>query len=316
MPKVSVVIPVLNGERFIKEAIESVLSQTFKDLELIVVDDGSTDGTREIVQSFGPQVVYRYQSNAGADRAYNQGISMSSGDYVAFLDHDDRWYSDKVETQVAILDRLPEVGLTFSEVDDVDEFGNPIKKKTWAGRRGIKDDLIGDFRAILKRKFPIAVPSAMMIRRDVLEKIGGFDPDLPPNGHGDVEMCVLAGEKSKVYFMIRSLAQYRVHKWQMTHQRQDEIHVNFIILLDTLWNRWRDYPEYRALLLPLYGRYWTKRGREALKKHDVENAKRYLALSLRFRPFYIRCWLGLLRLQVYKMLPTLRSNSSPRNEPE
>jgi len=301
MPKVSVVIPVLNGERFITDAVESVLSQSFKDLELIVVDDGSTDGTGEIVKSFGSQLVYRYQPNAGADRAYNQGISMTSGQYVAFLDHDDLWYPDKIETQVAILDRLPEVGLTFSEVDDVDELGNPIKKKTWAGRRGIKDDLIGDFRAILKRRFPIAVPSAMMIRRDVLGKIGGFDPDLPPNGHGDVEMCVLAGEISKVYFMIRPLAQYRVHKWQMTHERRDEIHANFIILLDTLWNRWRDYPEYRALLIPLYGRYWTKRGREALKKHDVENAQRYLALSLKFRPFYIRCWLGLLRLQIYKM---------------
>ena len=86
MPKVSVVIPVLNGERFIKDAIESVLSQSFKDLELIVVDDGSTDGTGEIVKSFGSQLVYRYQPNAGADRAYNQGISMSSGRYVASED--------------------------------------------------------------------------------------------------------------------------------------------------------------------------------------------------------------------------------------
>lgn len=302
MPKVSVVIPVLNGERFIRQALESVLGQTFRDFELIVVDDGSTDGTRNIVEGFASRVIYRYQANAGADVAYNTGISIGSGQYVAFLDHDDRWYPDKLVTQVALLDQHPDVGLTYSEVDDVDEFGDPIQKRTWAGRRRIHHDLVGDCRAILRRRFPIAVPSVMMIRREVLEKIGGFDPDLPPNGHGDVELCVLAGEVSKLYFMVRALAQYRVHKWQMTHQRRDEIHANYIILLDTLWNRWTSHPEYRALLLPLYGRYWSKRGREALKNSNLEAASKCLAVSLRYRPFYPRTWLSLLKLQFRRLV--------------
>lgn len=302
MPKVSVVIPVFNGERFIQDAIRSVLRQTFRDFEIIVVDDGSTDKTKEVVQSFGAGIIYRYQMNAGADIAYNNGIAMGSGQYVAFLDHDDVWYPNKLETQVGLLNQHSNVGLTYSEVDDIDEHGNPIIKRTWAERRGIKDDLVADFRAILKRRFPIAVPSAMMIRRDILERIGGFDPDLPPNGHGDVELCVLAGEVSQLHFMIQPLAQYRVHKWQMTHQKRDEIHANYIILLDTLWRRWNDHPEHRTHLLPLYGRYWSKRGREALRKKDFLSASRYLNVSLHYRPFYPRTWLSLLELQLKRLV--------------
>jgi len=304
MPKVSVVIPVFNGERFVKDAVDSVLNQTYKDVELIVVDDGSTDGTRQIVEAFGSKVIYKYQPNAQTGTscpAYNAGISMASGEYLAFLDHDDRWYPDKLATQVAILDGHLDVGLTYSQLDDVDEHGNPIGKKTWAQRRGIKTDLLGDFREILKRRFPTTGPSTMMARRDVLERIGGFDSSTPPCGPADVELCVLAGEVSKLYFVARSLGQYRVHQGQMTHQRRGEMYPHYVVLLDTLWNRWKDHPEHRVLLLPLYGRFWCKRGRLALGNRDLESAARYLMVSLKYRPFYLRTWLGLLRLQFQRL---------------
>ncbi|HEV8342726.1 MAG TPA: glycosyltransferase [Candidatus Binatia bacterium] len=308
MPKVSVIIPVLNGERFVRDAIESVLSQTFQDFEIIVVDDGSTDRTGEVVKTFGSKVIYKYQANAGADKAYNEGIAIGSGESFAFLDHDDRWYPDKLATQVALLDLHSHVGLTYSEVDDVDEGGRPIRKRTWAERRGVHHDLVGDFRAVLKRKFPVAVPSAMMIRREILEKIGGFDCNLPAaGGYGDVEMCVLAGEISRLYFMVRPLAQYRVHKWQMTHQRRDEMYVNYIAFLDRLWNRWKDSPDKRALLLPHYGRYWSKLGREELEKRDWMAASKHLWVSLRYRPTYPRTWLALVKLQFKRLV----SHSSP-----
>jgi glycosyltransferase involved in cell wall biosynthesis len=295
MPKVSVVIPVFNGEHFIQQTIESVLAQTFQDFEIIVVDDGSTDNTAEIVKGFGGKVTYQYQANAGADIAYNAGIASATGEFVAFLDHDDAWHPEKLARQVAILDRHPGVGLTYTELEYVDEEGRLLNRTTWVEKRKVKGDLTGDFRSILFNKFPCAIPSAMMIRRNILNQVGGFDPDLPPNGHGDVEMCILAGQISQLYFTITPLTQYRMHRRQMTHQRHDEIHANYIILLDALWSRWRNRPDARALLLRLYGRHWSWRAREALKRGDRSDAMRCAKAAIRYNPYYLRPWIRLLK---------------------
>src|ERR1043166_9666270 len=132
MFKVSVIIPVYNGERFIRDAIQSVLDQTVGDVEIIVIDDGSTDGTRAAVQSFGGRISYHYQENAGADRAYNCGIAMASGEFVGFLDHDDRWYPETLQTQLEIFSKHADVGLTYSQVDLIDGDGARVRKKAWA----------------------------------------------------------------------------------------------------------------------------------------------------------------------------------------
>lgn len=303
MPKVSVVVPVFNGERFIKDSIDSVLNQTFRDIEIIVVDDGSTDRTAEIVRGYGCKLIYRYQHNQGADIAYNVGISMASGEYVAFLDHDDRWYPEKVETQVSILNRCPDIGLTYSELDGIDEFGTRIEQKTWVQRRRVKSDILTNFRAVLKRQLPVALPSAMMVRRGVLKSVGGFDESLAPGGggHADSELFILAGVVSQIYFVVRPLAQYRVHNWQGSHQRREEIRNNYIILLDGLWNRWKNCPEDRALLIPLYGYYWSRRGKDAYRRKDLESARQCLVASLRYRPFYFPTWIRLLRLHFRRL---------------
>ena len=314
MPKVSAIIPVFNGERFIKDSIESILEQTFNEVEIIVIDDGSTDRTKEFVQSFGQKVIYRRQANAGADKAYNHGISLASGDYVAFLDHDDRWYPAKLEAQVKILTSHPEIGLTYSEVDCIDEDGAPIKRRTWAERRRIRHDLIGDAAAILKRRFPVSVPSAMMFRRDVLQQIGGFDFNLPRSGgHADGKLCILAGEIAKVYFAVKPLVQYRVHQQQMTHLRRQLIHSYRINFLDSLWNHWQQQPEYRALLLPLYGRYWSKEARGAYRRNDVHLAARYLKASLNYRPFNFRTWLWLLHVKLHQLLSPMPKSVNPED---
>lgn len=302
MPKVSAIIPVFNGERFIRDSIETVLRQTFRDVQLIVVDDGSTDRTREVVQSFGGKLTYRYQANAGADNAYNAGISMATGDYVAFLDHDDRWYPGKLEAQLKILSSHPEVGLTYSEVDCIDEDGAPVRKKPWAERRHIRHDLTGDAAAILKRRFPVSVPSAMMFRHDILKRIGGFDSNLPRSGgHVDGKLCILAGEIAKVYFAVKPLTQYRVHQQQMTHLRRQQIHEYRIYFLDSLWDHWQQKPEYRVLLLPLYGRYWSKEGRAAYNRNEFNLAARYLRASLKYRPVNFRTWLWLFNVKLHQL---------------
>jgi glycosyltransferase involved in cell wall biosynthesis len=109
---VSVIIRVYNGERFLAEAIESVLNQDYRPIEIIVADDGSTDGSAEIAKSF-PEVVYRHQSNQGVCAALNLGITNASGDYLAFLDADDIWTKNNLSTQMRTLNAHPEVDIVF-----------------------------------------------------------------------------------------------------------------------------------------------------------------------------------------------------------
>src|SRR5574341_1935425 len=113
MTKVSAIIPVYNGEKYIEDAIRSVLTQTFSDLELIIVDDGSTDKTGEICKGFlsDSRVKYIYQENQGVSSARNTGIKRSNGEYVAFLDADDYWLPDKTEEQIKFLKIHKEFGM-------------------------------------------------------------------------------------------------------------------------------------------------------------------------------------------------------------
>ena len=106
---ISVVIPAYNAGRFIRRTIDSVLAQTYTDYEIIVVDDGSTDNTAEIVKSYGSKVRYIYQQNAGDGAARNTGIYAAKGEWIAFLDHDDEWLPEKLRLQMELLKRNPQL---------------------------------------------------------------------------------------------------------------------------------------------------------------------------------------------------------------
>jgi glycosyltransferase involved in cell wall biosynthesis len=113
-PLVSVIIPVYNGARFLRAALESVLAQTYRNFEVIVVDDGSVDDSGVIAQSF-PEVRYIHQTNQGVAAARNHAIEVARGEYFAFLDQDDLWTADKLKLQIAYLLSHPEVGYTLTQ---------------------------------------------------------------------------------------------------------------------------------------------------------------------------------------------------------
>ena len=128
---VSVIIPVFNSERYIASAVESVLKQTYKEFELIVVNDGSTDKTVKVLEQYIDRIHYAYQPNKGVAAARNAGIRASKGEYIAFLDSDDLWIRDTLILHVNYLQNNPNIGLVYGEVLVIDERGKRRELFRW-----------------------------------------------------------------------------------------------------------------------------------------------------------------------------------------
>jgi glycosyltransferase involved in cell wall biosynthesis len=168
MPKVSVIIPAYNGERYIKQAIDSVLRQTYLDREIIVVDDGSTDNTREILESYGGRLNWIAQENQGVAASRNTGLKLARGEYIAFLDQDDIFLPDKLTFQIPLLEEEPSLGLVSSGWQIVNDTGNIVAAvQPWQKLTHL--DLVG----LIVWK-PVFL-GAMVFRRCWLDRVGGFD---------------------------------------------------------------------------------------------------------------------------------------------
>jgi glycosyltransferase involved in cell wall biosynthesis len=168
--QVSVIIPTYNRSRIIKEAVDSVLAQDYKDVEVIVVDDGSTDNTSETLASYGDEISVLFQDNKGVSAARNRGIAEASGQFVAFLDSDDLWLPQKLSTQVEFFQQTPDAFICQTEEIWV---RNGIRVNP--GKRHKKPSGM-IFEPSLE--LCLVSPSAVMIRRDVLDDAGGFDETL------------------------------------------------------------------------------------------------------------------------------------------
>jgi len=182
MPTFSVIIPTYNRERFICEAIDSVLQQTFGECEILVVDDGSSDNTRTVLERYGNSIVYIYQENSGVSVARNTGIRRASGEWIAFLDSDDVWKKDYLSTQVAQIAAYPHavahiVNSVYVHPDGeqkVDHFEEIDVLKEFDGKRCLL--LEKPFRVIVSCSHWFLQPIVM--RRNVLMQMDLLDPDL------------------------------------------------------------------------------------------------------------------------------------------
>jgi glycosyltransferase involved in cell wall biosynthesis len=174
MPAVSIVIPAYNADRTILETIESVQNQTFTDFEIIVINDGSTDRTLEVLQSISDDrlKIFTYE-NGGVSTARNRGIAHAVGEFIAFLDSDDLWTPDKLELQYAALKHNPTAGVAYSWTQFMDEQGDtrifrPAPPTQYAGQV---------YAQLLKGDF-IYSGSNVLVRRQAINEIGLFDPTL------------------------------------------------------------------------------------------------------------------------------------------
>lgn len=162
-PLVSVIIPVYNCERYLAQAIESVLAQTYSPLEIIVINDGSTDGSEAVARQFLPKIRYCAQSNQGLGATRNRGAQLAQGDYLAFLDADDLWTPDKLERQMALFNDDPHLDIAFGYVQ---QFYTPELEAELKSKIAYAEEIIKGHHA-----------GTMLIKRDSFFKVGLFETD-------------------------------------------------------------------------------------------------------------------------------------------
>ena len=209
MPKVSVIIPTCNRAEYITQAIDSVLAQTYTDYEIIVVDDGSTDNTKEVMEPYMDRIRYIYQENAGVSAARNTGIKAAKGDWVAFLDSDDEWLPGKLAVQIRAVERHPQlvahmVNVNLTNYNDSGLSSFLHCKFPFEGNEGIIDD---PFIQHFKYK-TIAMPVAVMCRKECAIKAGLFDESFVCGEDYDF-MCRLALQGSWGYCWDELAMMYR-----------------------------------------------------------------------------------------------------------
>jgi glycosyltransferase involved in cell wall biosynthesis len=206
---VSVIIPAYNCEKFINETLVSVINQSYSKLEIVVIDDGSTDGTRERVLSFKGQdsrIEYVNQSNSGVSAARNTGVSVSKGDYIAFLDADDVWLPDNISLKIEKIES-GDFGLVHSDAYIIKE-DSSLTGKIISGREGF---LLNDLLAW--KETQVSGPSGVLIKKEIIKDVGLFDTYLSTSA--DFDFFIRVAEKFKIGRVAVPTWKYRTHSSNM-----------------------------------------------------------------------------------------------------
>ena len=197
---VSVVIPVFNGERFLRDAVQSVLDQKYSPIEIIIVDDGSTDGTAVVARSLGETVRYLYQANQGPAASRNRGIEYAQGSLIAFADADDLWPSEKLEVQLPYLINDPAIEIVMGRIQQV-RLSKSVNGQTQA-------------EEFAEPAFSVNLGS-VVIRKSVFERVGLFDESMRYSE--DVDWFMRAREAGAAIVTIDAVTLlYRQHEENMT----------------------------------------------------------------------------------------------------
>jgi glycosyltransferase involved in cell wall biosynthesis len=288
-PAVSVVIPSYNYGRFIAGAVESVLAQTVNEIEVIVVDDGSTDGTAEVIAPYLADRRVRFfpLEHAGVSAAKNTGVRLSRAPLVAFLDADDLWLPAKLERQLALFRADPELGAAFTRRLLINEHGQEVEYRQPVLHRG----------NILERLFVVnfICQSSAVVPRDVLHEVGMFDERCPPVE--DFDLWLRVARAYRFDYVDEPLVKYRVGHVSLSSRNEEKL----LIALEVM-RRFLDERGGRDVIDPAVVRrakaetYFhlslAKRPRAPLA------ALRFNLLGLAMEPGYLPAWKGLASLPI------------------
>lgn len=234
-PRVSVVIPAFNRGDLLIEALESVLAQSYRDYEIIVVDDGSTDQTARLIEPYLDRLTYLWQPNQGVAHARNTGILKARGELICFLDSDDLWTPGKISSQVRFADEHPNYGLVAAEIAAFDaqgDYAHRAKASLYRIRNGfVLEHLL--FSNWIQT-------STVMVRRECLEKVGLFDEDVGQFGE-DWLLWMRVAAEFPVYFLPEPLVRYRIHPQSLMSHQPEAQYESLMLILDKL----RELPKFR-----------------------------------------------------------------------
>jgi glycosyltransferase involved in cell wall biosynthesis len=289
VPAVSVVIPAFNAERHIAEALGSVRDQTLRDVEVIVVDDGSRDGTLREVQKFAGKMdlIVVAQANAGASAARNAGIVRARGRYCAFLDADDLMLPERLAVQKELLDAQPDLGLVHTDLMTFDERGTIHQT-----RRAFSDPCGG---MVLDRLLldNFITTSTVMAWKDRVIEAGMFNVNRRISH--DLELWLRMAARWKVAYIERPLVRYRYLPGSLS----DDKVATARDALDVIVDFWREHPQDRRDRPRVYRTSLAKQlaaaGDATLARGSRGGAIAYLMRSLRLNPWNLRSWKSLTK---------------------
>lgn len=215
-PLVSVIIPTFNCESYIAETINSVLNQDYASIELIIIDDGSTDKTRHIISDYKDKLKLITQNNSGVCVARNRGIKEAAGQFICLMDHDDYWFPDKISRQVAEFLSHPEIGIVYSNFTlwKSNSDGTFVSPDTF-GNQLINDEIDDHYSGWIYHLLLLdcwVLTSTAMIRAEVFDECGVFDENLPYSE--DWDLWLRAARKYPFLKLHRSTTLYRQHSGQ------------------------------------------------------------------------------------------------------
>lgn len=288
--KVSVIIPTFNSALFLPQSIESILKQTYKPFEIIVVDDGSTDDTKEKIRPYFDSITYYYKNNGGPASARNFGIRKSEGELVAFLDADDMWLPDKLSLQIEYIKQNQAIGAVFAiqmirgvREKDVMKFGAFVESRMNDGH--IFDEL-------LKNNF--IGTSTIIVKREILDRTGLFDEDRKLISVEDINLWLRIARYYKFGFINKILGIKSFHA--------DSLTLNFEQMYNADIYNFRklaiSFPEWELNKNRSYyigmGNYYYGFGDEYFSRRLYSKARRNFFRSLFYLPRQPKLWIRLI----------------------
>ncbi|MGH8547797.1 MAG: glycosyltransferase [Methylococcales bacterium] len=287
-PLVSVIIPSYNSEAYIAETIDSVLMQDYPAIELLIVDDGSTDRTLEVIQSYGQLLRLISQENRGVSAARNRGIQEAKGQFICLLDHDDYWYSDKISRQIGVFEAHPETAIVYSNhtlwhADSAGIFPDPDS----FNRISVNDDIDHDFSGWIYHLLLLdcwVLTGTAMIRSEVFRKCGVFDESLPFSEDWDLWIRI---SRAYPYQKLRNVTTlYRQHL-QQDSKKLRSVDYRTVLLINSV-NKWGLYSQDKRCLPTSQFYRQLAQHHAAFGLHHLQSGSKKIAM-LSFFKAWVAC---------------------------